>query len=226
MFVLIHSPLVGPLTWQPVAAELRAAGHQVVLPSLLSVATADPPFWPAVVDLVCSAVPAAGPLVLVPHSNAGLFVPLIREALGDREVATVFVDGRLPAASGSTSMARPGFLGHLRGLAGPDGRLPRWTEWWGDADLSPLFPDPGTRAAVVEDQPRLPLAYFEQQVPVPAGWDHPCAYLRFSAAYDGEAADAAGRGWPVADLPGQHLHQIVDPAGTAETLQSLSERVG
>jgi hypothetical protein len=26
--------------------------------------------------------------------------------------------------------------------------LPPWTEWWGDAELAPLFPDEQTRAAV------------------------------------------------------------------------------
>jgi hypothetical protein len=27
--VLVHSPLVGPLTWEPVAERLRRAGHRV-----------------------------------------------------------------------------------------------------------------------------------------------------------------------------------------------------
>jgi len=32
--VLLHSPLVGPLTWQAVAVELEAAGVPTVVPSL------------------------------------------------------------------------------------------------------------------------------------------------------------------------------------------------
>jgi hypothetical protein len=37
LFVLVHSPSVGPSTWEQVADELREAGHDVVVPSLLRV---------------------------------------------------------------------------------------------------------------------------------------------------------------------------------------------
>lgn len=37
IFVLVHSPSVGPSTWHPVAEQLAAAGHQVRVPSLLHV---------------------------------------------------------------------------------------------------------------------------------------------------------------------------------------------
>jgi DNA-binding NarL/FixJ family response regulator len=37
MLVLLHSPLVGPLTWQPAATSLRAAGYHVTVPSLTGV---------------------------------------------------------------------------------------------------------------------------------------------------------------------------------------------
>jgi hypothetical protein len=67
------------------------------------------------------------------------------------------------------------------------------------------------------------LAYYEQTVPVPAGWDdHPCSFLRFSGPYEALAADAAERGWRVAHLPGEHLHQTVDPEGTARHLVDLA----
>ncbi|GAQ50406.1 hypothetical protein [Streptomyces acidiscabies] len=53
----------------------------------------------------------------------------------------------------------------------------------------------------------------------PDGWDdHPCSYLLFGPPYDDFATEARERGWRVADLPGEHLHQIVDPAGTARHL--------
>ena len=52
-FVLVHSPSVGPATWQPVAERLPGP---VVVPSLLDVADSAPPFWPRVVDLVRAAV--------------------------------------------------------------------------------------------------------------------------------------------------------------------------
>ena len=37
VFVLVHSPSVGPGTWCPVAGELRAGGATVVVPSLAGV---------------------------------------------------------------------------------------------------------------------------------------------------------------------------------------------
>ncbi len=45
LFVLVHSPLVGPLTWGPVAAELRGRGYAAVVPALRAGETADPPYW-------------------------------------------------------------------------------------------------------------------------------------------------------------------------------------
>jgi len=32
------------------------------------------------------------------------------------------------------------------------------------------------------------------------------------------ADEARARGWPVTHLPGEHLHQVVDPVGVAEAL--------
>src|SRR2546423_1904980 len=82
LFVLIHSPLVGPATWQPVADALARRGHPALVPSLLHVADAEPPAWRQVAAAVAAAVPGDRPVVLVAHSNAGAFVPVIRQALG------------------------------------------------------------------------------------------------------------------------------------------------
>ena len=126
----------------------------------------------------------------------------------------------LPLASiSATPVANGEFLDFLRGLVRPDGLLPRWTDWWDEADVAPMFPDEATRRVVVEEQPRLPLSYYEQAVPVPPGWDdHPCAYVIFWAAYESTAEEAKARGWPVRRVPGLHLHQIVDPAAVTDAL--------
>ena len=56
-FVFLHSLLLGPLTWAPVAARLAASGVPTVVPSLVDVADVDdPPFWPRVVTKVNDAV--------------------------------------------------------------------------------------------------------------------------------------------------------------------------
>jgi hypothetical protein len=220
--VLLHSPSVGPRTWQPVADELRRRGRAVVVPDLLGVATGSPPFWPAVRDAVTSAVADVDTdLLLVPHSNAGLYVPVVTEALGGRVTGTVFVDAALPALEDSTPVAAADQLVFLRGLA-TDGLLPRWTDSFDARDVTRLFPDTETMTAVVAEQPRLPLSYYEQVIPAPAGWSKlPNAYLWFGVPY-GEIAEEAGRrGWPVRRLPGEHLHTVVDPVGVADAVLAL-----
>jgi hypothetical protein len=233
VFVLAHSPSVGPATWQPVAGELQRLGHHAVVPSLLAVADCEPPFWPHVVAAVQAGLAGlAGtdpdqPLVLVAHSNAGVFMPVIATGLSRQAACCIFADATVPAADGSTPVAEPEFLPFLRELAGPDGRLPRWTDWWDDADVAPMFPDAVTRQVITAEQPRLQLRYYQEQVPVPAGWDHrPCGYLQFSPAYEDQASRARERGWPVRQVPGEHLHQVVDPERVSHALQELAELAG
>jgi hypothetical protein len=162
------------------------------------------------------------PLVLVAHSNAGVFVPVIERGLVQPVACSVFADAAVPAARGHTPTAGEEFLPFLRSLADPDGRLPRWTDWWDEDDVAPMFPSPQAREVITGEQPRLPLAYYQEQVPAPAGWDdHSCGYLLFSPAYQDQARQARQRGWPVQSLPGEHLHQIVDPDGVAHALLDL-----
>ena len=228
VFVLVHSPSVGPLTWTPVADRLRAAGFDSVVPSLLDVANARPPFWPRVVDDVTAAMSRLdqeASVLLVAHSNAGLFVPLLVAHAPRAVRGCLFVDAALPVAAECTPVAPPELLDFLRSKVVSD-RLPPWTQWWDEEDIAPLFPNPDLRAAVTAEQPRLPFAYYEQTVPVPAGWDEvPCGYLLFGPPYQEVADDARRRGWLVEELPGEHLHQIVDPGATADRLIEMARRL-
>jgi hypothetical protein len=226
-FVLVHSPLVGPLTWAPVAAALTASGAAAVVPSLLGVTDAPPPFWPSIAGRVADAaagLPSGAALIVVAHSNAGYFVPVIVDAVRRPVAGCVFVDGALPARTGPTRVVAPGLLDQLRPRV-VDGRLPQWSAWWPGTDAAPMFPDPQTQRAVEAEQPRLPLTYYEQQVPVPAGWDAvPCGYLQFSEHYAPKAQDARERGWDVERIPGLHLHQLVDPGAVTAQLLALARR--
>ncbi len=205
VFVLVHSPSVGPATWLPVAERLRGSGCEVTVPSLLAVGEDGPPFWPRVVAAVRAGLAATGPgqpLVLVAHSNAGVFVPVIAHSLEWPVACSIFADATVPGPGGRTPVVGEEFLPFLRGLAGPDGRLPRWTDWWDEQDVAPMFPGPQAREVITGEQPRLPLAYYLEQVPVPSGWDgHPCTYLLFSTAYQDQAAKARRRAWPVTGDP-------------------------
>jgi hypothetical protein len=228
-FVLIHSPSVGPRTWQLVAHRLTELGWEAAVPSLLHITDQGPPYWSRVVDAVVAGLGTAEQgqaLVLVAHSNAGLFLPAITAALSGQVRGSIFVDAALPPASGPAPVAPPELLALLRDKVS-GGRLPPWTDWWDEEEVAPLFPDQATRQAVTEEQPRLPLAYYEALVPVRSGWDaHPCAYLLFGPPYDELASEAHGGGWIVQQLPGGHLHQLVDPDGVARSLLAIADQMG
>ncbi|TDD04811.1 alpha/beta hydrolase [Nonomuraea deserti] len=222
-FVLVHSPAVGPSTWAPVAESLERRGHAAVVPDLTGVTAGEAPYWPRMVEKVRAATAPGTRVVLAGHSNAGLFLPLIKEGLDGRVVACVFADAHLPPRDGLVKVADEGFLPFLRDLAGPGGMLPRWTDWWDEEDVVALLPDPAVRVRVAAEQPRLPLDYYTQSLPVPAGWDDVrCSLLWYGPPYDTIAEEAARRGWPVTRLPGQHLHQVIDPEGVTDALLKLS----
>jgi hypothetical protein len=200
-----------------VAEILRRRGYDVVVPALPGrIAT------PAdVVAGFLDAVPDVAGTVLVPHSNAGLYVGTLA---AERSVeGIVFVDAGLPSEGPATPTAPPEFREFLRGLADADGLLPPWTGWWPDTRV--LFPDDDTRAAVEAEQRRLPLAYFDAEVPSPSGWEsRRPAYLAFGQTYAEELDTARRRGWPTAVLAGEHLHVLVDPVSVADSVVRLGAR--
>lgn len=219
MFLLVPSPLLGPETWRAVEAWLRGRGHDAQAVDLGS----GPRTWTQVVESVAAAAGDQA-VVLVPHSNAGLYAPYLATLVDVR--ATVFVDAALPAPGTEgkdTSLAPPAFLELLRTLADDEGVLPPWTRWW--EDTADLFPDPSTRRAVEREQPRLPLTYFTSRVPVPTGWaGRRAAYLAFGETYAEERDRATRMGWPTRTLAGGHLHALHDPAAVGTAILDLSHR--
>ena len=225
-FVLVHSPIVGPATWLPVADALRAEGRRVVVPSLLDVARSAPPRWQAVVSAIERGLPdvLAKQVILVAHSGAGPLLPVVSAHLDANVLAYVFVDAGVPPLDGVTTAASSSFLAVLEGLA-ENGNLPPWSTWWGPGTMEKLVPDATLRAAIEAELPRMPLSYFTESIPVPAGWaDTPSAYLQFSSPYRADAATAEAHGWPVHRIEGQHLHLVVDPCAVAEAVVALAQQ--
>jgi pimeloyl-ACP methyl ester carboxylesterase len=108
-FVLVHSPSVGPRTWEPVARRLTELGWEAAVPSLLGVGQQGPPFWSRVVDAVRAGLDTSGQkqgVVLVAHSNIGLFIPVIAAALPGRVLGWILVDTALPPPPGRR-LSRP-----------------------------------------------------------------------------------------------------------------------
>ncbi len=223
-FVLVHSPSVGPSTWAAVKDALQDRGHVVDLPNLTAVVTLDPPSAPRIAELVATAVSVkpGEEVVLVTHSNAGFFGPAIGQALSGVHLRYVFVDASIPPSRGWTAVVPEELLTELRTKA-TDGFLPPWTEWWPEADVSPMFPDEHTRRTISREQPQLPLSYYEQLVEVPDDWDRdPCHYIVFGPPYDEIAEEASRREWPVVSVPGLHLHMVVDPETVASALETVA----
>lgn len=214
--LLLHPPLLGPSVWAPCAAALTAAGHRAVVPDLRP--ALDPPSgWSDRAATLASQSLTAdtADLVVVAHSGAGVVLPVVADRTG--ATAAVFVDALLPGNPASDR-----FRGFLAGLPVTDGRLPRWSDWWGPDAMAELVPDPDLRARIEADQPRLPLAFWDERVPVPVSWPPPrVGYLQLSPAYDTEAAGATDHGWPVRTLLGEHLDLATRPAGVAAEIITL-----
>lgn len=220
-YALLGSPFLGPEVWEPTAALLRARGHRA------HVVTSTGDDAGSILEQLAAAVTRplepGDDVVLVPHSNAGLYVAAL--VARSPVSALVFVDALLPGAPPATPVTSAALVEHLRPLADATGRLPVWTRWWPDAELAGLFADPAQRAALERGQRRLPLVYLESAVPSPAGWEQvPAAFLGFGEAYAAEQARARAAGWPVSVLPGRHLHPLVAPKEVADAITDLHAR--
>src|SRR5581483_11219293 len=92
-FILIHSPLAGPLTWSAVLAELQRRGLPALAPELRD--NGSGPYWRQHARSVAAAIerlPSEQPLILVGHSGAGPLLSAIRRACARPVAAYVFVD--------------------------------------------------------------------------------------------------------------------------------------
>jgi len=183
IFVLIHSPLVGPLTWSLVAEDLRRRGIEVVVPVLHDDGSGVP-YWRQHIASAAAAVaslPEDRALVLVGHSGAGPLLPAVGESCCRHVGAYLFVDAALPLDGQSRlddmEADDPEFARQLRQHLVAGGRFPDWSE----EDLRAVIPNHRLRRDMVAELRPRPLAFFQERIPGSvADLDAPCAYLRFS----------------------------------------------
>ncbi|HEY2750413.1 hypothetical protein [Phenylobacterium sp.] len=225
LFVLLASPLLGPMAWQAVAAELARRGHAASAPAWPRLSTIAQGFYGALADGLIGASGAFPEnLLLVAHSGAGALAPVLADQLGGRVAGVIFVDAILPHPGRSWFDTAPEEMrGKLRAGA-QMGELPAWDQWWAPGALERLVPDRGVREALVAELEPLPLAYFEEKAPSVA-FDVPAAYLQLSGAYDDEGKIAGRYGWPLVRLPLHHLGMLTDPGPVAAALESLAARL-
>jgi hypothetical protein len=210
--VLVHSPLLGPFCWPPIAAALRKGGDVAVVPDLTPALGATQGHVRRQAELVRAAI-ADDTVTLVTHSAAGPLAPVIADTLAAASITvieTIFVDATLPHPGRSRFDALPAAAAAQVQAIAVDGWAPAWPSWWSDGQLRELVPDAQLRAAVQAQCPRLPLTLFTEAMPEIAAAT-PSRYVRLSAAYDAAADDAERDGWPVRRLAGDHLALLTEP---------------
>jgi hypothetical protein len=224
-FVLVTGPLVGSSSWEPTARQLRDGGQRVHVPDVLT-ACGTPPPWSRWTSHLISLIPRENELILVGHSSASALVADLASRLATR--ALIIVDGDVPLAIGAAPPVRPALRDFIAGLAGPDGMLPPWSQWFRDdpsraslVGIDILARDPVALLEFERELPQMNISWFDDTIDL-AGWDHvPSGYLQTSAIYDHAAAEALRRGWPLQRLHGTHLHPTLQPFETAAAILAI-----
>ncbi len=222
VYILIHSPLVGPLTWTLVTDQLRQRGLDVLVPFLEDSADSTEPFWKqhaASVSAGLAQIPQTNPVTLVAHSGAGPLLPAIRQLLANPVNAYVLVDAGIPR-NGATRLdlmkaEDPAWAAQFQEELERGERFPNWSF----DDLQEVIPDESLRKQMVAEIRPRGLDFFTEPIPVFDGWpDAPCVYIRFSAPYEKPAAQARRAGWPTYELEAGHFHMLVDPGTLTDLL--------
>ena len=221
-FVLLHSPLVGPFTWELVQHILEKQSLRVIVPVVWDDPNSTLLYWQqhaesAAKDL--AQIPTQQKIVLVAHSGAGPLLPAIRQKLTHPIFAYVFVDAgilrdglsrldlmKLEDAEWAEQFHQSLLQGEV---------FPTWTE----NDLKEIIPDAESRQNLVDEIRPRSLPFFLEPIPVQAGWpDAPCIYIKFSESYEWDATQAKQSGWPVYAIDAGHFHMLVDPIAVADLL--------
>jgi len=223
--VLLHSPLVGPMTWQATAAVLRDRGYGALVPSLAGVLDRGAPYHERLAAAAAAAIEASevdGPVGLVVHSAAGGLVPAIIARSKLPISGVLFVDAVLPHPGTSRMRKDPSPLGErIRKLA-REGWLPPWHEWFPPGALAETLPDADLRERFIAELHPIPLDYFQANAPVDHAWAQlPCAYLQLSAAYGREVGEGERLGWPTHRLKSDHLAMLTRPEEVADAIHTL-----
>ena len=223
-FVLLHSPLLGPLTWQAVAEDLRARGAQAEAPAWRPLTQVEGSFYRSLATALAQSVDGAGntPVTLVAHSVAGALVPALAAALSSPVAATILVDAILPHPGMSWFDTAPPAMRQELTLASQGGELPSWDGWWPPGALERLVPDPRLRAALIDELDPLPLAFFEETAPL-GELQRAGAYLQLSGAYEDQAQAARARGWRARRLQLNHLSPLTAPREVAASIYALGQ---
>ena len=215
--VIVHGAWGGGWAWREVDGMLRAAGYDVLRPTLTGlgerVHLANPH-----VDLSTHVQDVVNALtfeqledvVLVGHSYGGMVITGVAEEVPERLRRLVYLDAFVPLDGESVEDLMPGLLRSVRG----DLVIPTWAD--------PQAPYP-------HDVPH-PLGTLTQSVDlagapgngVPATYIHTREEGAETDSFDAAAERAAGLGWTVRVFPSGHNPQNSAPAAIAALLAEIA----
>ena len=222
IYVLIHSPLVGGLTWTLVAEQMWQHGYSVIVPILSDLEISKDPYWKQHADSVAQAlvdIPPGTNVILVAHSGAGPLLPIIRKNIPNRIRAYVFVDAGIPR-DGATRLdlmrsEDPEWAKGFEESLQSGEQFPKWSS----DDLREIVPDENLRKKLVAEIRPRGLDFFTEPIPVFHGWpDAPCVYIQFSAPYERPAAQGRQAGWQIYKLSVGHFHMLVDASAVTDII--------
>ncbi len=224
-FILIRSPLVGPLFWKPTASALTSAGCAAITPRITNPADRDGSYVRLHVDQIVDQLPdVLGPDVfLVAHSGAGALLPALRVDMAFPS-AMIFVDCDLPEQGKSRfDQFPPEALAAFRAEA-RFGMLP---VLWGEADVQSAIACADIRRYFVEELRPTPLRVYGEPIPVGIGVeerDH--GYVLLTGQYQDSFDIVSARGWVTERHESSHFHPLNDPARMAGMLVRVGTRIG
>ncbi len=226
--VFVHSPLLGPTTWQLVAEILQSQGFRTIVPSLRGVLETGPPYYEKLAATVACALNESelvGPVIIVAHSGAGSILPAITAAVTVPVSAALFVDAVLPHPGTSEMATLPRQMRKKIEKSASSGWLPPWNDWFPREILVSLIPSHDLRDRFIREISKVPLAFFEERAPIVDSWTSVhCAYLQLSTRYERDADEARNLGWVVHRLRSNHLAMITQPLEVAEAINLLTRQ--
>lgn len=228
LLILVHSPLLGPASWQPVARLLRSRfGFDVLVPDLRGVAAGPGPYEHRIAAEIARNADSnarAAKIVLAGHSRAGSHLPAIADALGARVVGAAFVDARLPHPGLSAFDASPPEYRQSLAAMAHDGMLPPWDQWFPPEAVAEVLARAEQREAFLAELHPIAMAYYEEPAADSVfGSATRCTYLQLSESYQDEADRAEALGWPTARRRADHLALFTDPGPVADFLSEFVE---
>lgn len=215
--VIVHGAWGGGWAWREVDGLLRAAGYDVLRPTLtglgerVHLASPEVDLSTHVRDVVNALIfEERDDVVLVGHSYGGMVITGVAEAVPDRIRRLVYLDAFVPLNGESVRDLMPGLLRSVR----DDLVIPTWAD--------PASPYP-------RDVPH-PLGTLTQPLQlsgrpgngVPAVYVHTREPGAESDSFDAAAERARQLGWPVRLFPSDHNPQNSAPAAIASLLAELA----